>query len=310
MPDDRDALRIAPVTAPRAAEAFELVLRDLAEDDRREQVRTFLSGGVPCDGLLAAWRGERLVGAIFSQIQPGKIAMLWPPRLAPASRTRPRTGFWRRPIGGWRRRAFRWSRCCSRRSARRTTRCCSRRATVRWRSLLYLVCGESEFPPQRPAPSWPRRPLEFEPYTEANHDRLARLIEATYEGTLDCPRLNDVRRTDDILEGYRQTGAFDPERWLIVRHQGQDVGCLIVTDHPEHGSCELVYMGVAAAWRGHGWGKEIARFAQWLTARAGRPRLVLAVDAANAPAIDMYESVGFHAWDRRTVYAKVFGSRS
>ena len=87
------------------------------------------------------------------------------------------------------------------------------------------------------------------------------------------------------------------------------MGCLIVTDHPEHGSCELVYMGVAAPWRGHGWGKDIARFAQWLTASTPRPRLVLAVDAANAPAIAMYESVGFHAWDRRTVYGKVFGSR-
>ena len=207
MPDDRDALEIGSRPGAGAAEAFELILRDLAEADRREQVRTFLSGDVSLEGLLGARRGERLVGAIFSQIQPGKIAMVWPPRLAsgePDDDGGPAPGGDRPAAGGVRRR--RWPRCCSRRSARRTTQCCSRQATVRWRNLLYLVCGEDEFPAGRPG-----GPLEFEPYTEANHHRLVRLIEATYEETLDCPQLNDVRPTEDVLEGYRQTGEFDPE---------------------------------------------------------------------------------------------------
>jgi hypothetical protein len=47
------------------------------------------------------------------------------------------------------------------------------------------------------------------------------------------------------------------------------------------------------------------RYGQWLTGQAGRPRLVVAVDATNRPALDMYASEGFHAWDRRWVYVKV-----
>ena len=43
----------------------------------------------------------------------------------------------------------------------------------------------------------------------------------------------------------------------------------------------------------------------FLTALADRPKLVVAVDAANDPAIAVYTSVGFHAWDRRTVYVKL-----
>jgi RimJ/RimL family protein N-acetyltransferase len=304
MPSDRDALEIGPVPAPRAAEAFELILRDLAEPDRREQVRTFLSGSVSWEGLLAARRGERLVGAIFSQIQPGRIAIVWPPRLAPGEPDETADRLLEAADRGLAAAGVSMAQVLLETVSEADDTVLFAEGYRPLAKLLYLVCGEDEFPASRPG-----GPLEFEPYTESDRDRLARLIEATYEATLDCPQLNDVRCMDDILEGYRQTGAFDPERWLIVRHQDRDVGCLIVTDHPEHGSCELVYMGIAAGWRGHGWGKEIARFAQWLTARVRRPRLVLAVDAANAPAITMYESVGFHAWDRRTVYGKLFDSR-
>ena len=69
---------------------------------------------------------------------------------------------------------------------------------------------------------------------------------------------------------------------------------------------ELVYMGVIPAHRGRHWGADIARHAQSVALAAGRHRLVLAVDASNGPAINMYASVGFRAWDRRRVYYHVF----
>jgi len=137
---------------------------------------------------------------------------------------------------------------------------------------------------------------------------LAHIVEATYEQSLDCPAMDGLRSIEDILDGYRATGRFDPSRWLIVEHEGRDVGCLLLTDHPMHENWELVYMGVVARDRGHGWGVEIARHAQWLTRQAGRPRLVLAVDAANGPGIEMYSAAGFQAWDRRAVYLRTFGN--
>jgi len=148
--------------------------------------------------------------------------------------------------------------------------------------------------------------LQFEPCAGPSDSRLAGIVEATYEGTLDCPLLNGVRQIGDVLEGYRAGGVFHPNLWLIASHAGRDVGCLILSDHPRHGNLELVYMGVLPAWRGRGWGGQLARKAQWLARRLGRPRLVLAVDAANQPAVDAYIAVGFQAWDRRRAMVRLF----
>jgi ribosomal protein S18 acetylase RimI-like enzyme len=121
--------------------------------------------------------------------------------------------------------------------------------------------------------------------------------------------VNGIRRIDDVLQGYRATGHFDPERWLMVRHQGEPIGCLILTAYPEHSTWELIYMGILPAARGRGWGVEIVRHALWLARRAAPKRLVLAVDAANEPALRMYAAAGFQAWDRRSVFVRILDEK-
>ena len=79
----------------------------------------------------------------------------------------------------------------------------------------------------------------------AHRERLKKLIDATYQNSLDCPKLNDVRDMEAVLEGYQSSGVFWPELWSIVQFDGQDVGCLLLADHPEYDNVELVYMGVA-----------------------------------------------------------------
>ncbi len=90
-----------------------------------------------------------------------------------------------------------------------------------------------------------------------------------------------------------------------MRHSQRDIGCLLLADHPESNQWELVYMGLVPEARGRGWGAKIARHAQWEAQRAGRERLVLAVDAANRPAVAMYQQAGLFAWDRRVVLLRV-----
>jgi mycothiol synthase len=65
-----------------------------------------------------------------------------------------------------------------------------------------------------------------------------------------------------------------------------------------------MYMGVAPEMRGRGLGAQITQFAAWLGSLAGIERIVLAVDAANTPAVQMYRTTGFEMWDRRTVYVR------
>ena len=300
-----DVPLIGPVPPEQRADVLSLVFGDLLAEDRAERVEALLARArddtVPMDGLLMARRGERLVGGVFSEIQVGRTAVVWPPRLVPGEPAT--TG--ERLLAATSKLLVAKRICVAHTlleaGVQQDGPLLRAAGFELLAELLYLVSPQERFPPSRPSSS-----LEFEVYSAAKHDRMARVVEATYAGTLDCPRLNGVREIGDILAGYRATGVFSPSRWLLVRHQGEDVGCLLLADHPEHENWELVYMGLVPSARGNDWGKEITQYAQWLTREAGRPRLVLAVDAANAPATRMYSLLGFQAWDRRSVYLKVF----
>ena len=115
-----------------------------------------------------------------------------------------------------------------------------------------------------------------------------------------------MRKTEDVLAGYRSAGGFDPGWWLIARHADCDVGCLLLADQPGQDRMELLYMGLAAGARGHGLGDSLPVMPSGLPGELGRTRLVLAVDAANTPAIRTYEAVGFETWQRRRMYAREF----
>jgi ribosomal protein S18 acetylase RimI-like enzyme len=117
-----------------------------------------------------------------------------------------------------------------------------------------------------------------------------------------------VRSVADVLAGYREQGVYRPEHWYLVAEEGYNLGVLLLAEHPSVGNWELVYMGVVPAARGRGLGEIIARFAIEAARRGEAQRLVLAVDAANAPAMAMYRRAGFLEWDRRTVYARVAGA--
>jgi ribosomal protein S18 acetylase RimI-like enzyme len=147
--------------------------------------------------------------------------------------------------------------------------------------------------------------LDFVSFAGDYPQRLAELLEQTYVGTLDCPGLDGVRSMPDVLDGYRAQGRHAPSDWYFVREKGDDVGALILADHPGYGNCEVVYMGVIPQARGRGFGEQMMRFALEVAAQRGAERLVLAVDAGNTPALAAYRRVGFLQWDRRIVYARL-----
>ena len=63
-------------------------------------------------------------------------------------------------------------------------------------------------------------------------------------------------------------------------------------------------MGLVPEVRGRGWGRQITRYAQWLGRGARIERILVAVDAANEPAVAAYRSTGFELWERRSVYLR------
>jgi len=324
-------LEIRPVASVQHVAALDLLFRDHAPEERREQADELLAdlraGGVSGEGLLGAHHGGRLVGVVFAQVQPGRTAAVWPPRVADGEPDATAD----RLLGAatdWL--SARQDVCLAQvlmpLGARDDAARLRAHRFVHLADLLYLVSLEIEFPAADPAAKkgpglfCAKHPagrsgkinqvpfsLRFEPCANPSDSRLAGIVQASYEGTLDCPLLNEVRQIGDVLEGYRAGGVFHPNLWLIASHAGRDVGCLILSDHPRHGNLELVYMGVLPAWRGRGWGGQLARKAQWIARRLGRPRLVLAVDAANQPAVAAYIAAGFQAWDRRRAMVRLFG---
>jgi GNAT superfamily N-acetyltransferase len=160
-------------------------------------------------------------------------------------------------------------------------------------ALDFLVWTSESDPPATPATGWTARAAAW------NSPELSDLIDRSYRATQDCPLLNGIITAEEAIAGYRSAGDFRPDWWEIWQHGDEPLGALILADHPADDQVELVYMGLAPEGRGLGGGLEMVRHAQKTTRRAGRARLVLAVDAANERAQDVYLSGGFHRWDRR-----------
>lgn len=249
------------------------------------------------DGLFVARVCDEIRGAVWVQVAPGRTAVVWPPAVAdpvspPLMRFAARFLDERRIVlaqilmhpdspldleshaaGG-----FDWL-----------------------VDLAYLALEREFFPS-----SIPHGDLAFVPAACEFPDRLAKVLLATYEETLDCPQLNGLRESADILAGYAAQGEFSPDHWFLVeRPQGRDVGVLLLTAHGAGEIWELTYMGVLPELRGQGLGRQIVQFAASAAASGGAERLVLAVDDANGPGLAMYRAAGFVQWDRRAVFARI-----
>jgi mycothiol synthase len=255
--------------------------------------------------LLAARLNDRLVAAQLGQMLPGQVAVVWPPqfteridvdRVRLADQLFDRLS-WELAAGG--------AQLAQGLVAGEDPDTCALFATGGYRraaDLLYLAAEQKDFPDEPVALAF-----EIEPFTLDQAPRLADLIERTYVGTLDCPQIDGLRKTADVIAGYRSVGQFRPELWRFVRHEGADVGCLLVNLHPDVRHAEIVYLALVTEARGRGWGKLLARQAQWLARQANCERVVLAVDAANAPAIRLYDLARFAVFDRRSVWIKSLG---
>lgn len=252
-------------------------------------------------GLLVAKHADELQGVVWVQIAPGRTAVIWPPAVGAAASA----DLMRAAAEFLDERQVVMAQIHLSPDAPQDSEAFAAGGFHRLVELAYLTLERESFPATSPGGE-----LRFVPAASDDPQRLGRLLLETYQGTLDCPQLNGLREPSDVLAGYAAQGEFSADRWFFVRHQGQDVGVLILTTHAAGETWELVYMGVVPAARGRGWGGEIVRFALAQAARAGAERIVLAVDEANAPGLAMYRAAGFILCDRRSVFARLKGSAS
>ena len=310
-PPDTNLLSIRLATNAELPAAIDLVFHRSAVTQRDRQIAAALEEiertGPESQIVLVAQRNGTLVAAIWVQIQPGAIASLWPPGLvdgessataqtlivlAAAKANSAGAQFLQSLLETDADAPAQWLRQCG-------FQHCT--------DLLYLVSLRIAFP-ETPAAGQ----LHFEPCCNLpdRMQRLAAVVQRTYVNTQDCAFVQGLRSIDDVLAGYKAVGVYDPSRWFLVCAMDQnspgrrDLGCLLLTEHPAEKNWELIYFGVVPEARGSGQGLEVVRHAQWLTGQSSAERLVLAVDAANSPAIAVYAAAGFEAWDRRSVFLR------
>lgn len=135
--------------------------------------------------------------------------------------------------------------------------------------------------------------LQFASYASVPPELFAATLNRTYEGTLDCPEMNDERTIDDVVAGHKAQGAFHPDMWWLAYHGADPIGVIMLSQMPNGWMWELAYLGITAEWRGRGFGRSMAVHAMQTLRERGAFRLVLAVDERNTPALRLYESLGF-----------------
>ena len=298
-------VRRVPIDAAEAAEALAIAIQAWPTSERAGQLaaiaQLFADGRADDFVLVVAHSESQPCGAVLAQILVGRAAVVWPPQLMswrPATAASELLDEVHQQLAD-----------ADIHLAQALLQYATDDAAQTFRSagyehagdLLYMSAEAESFPSEQP-----RLEFHLESSSPANHARLIRLLDATYRGSLDCPLVDGLRDTADVLAGYRAVGQFRPELWLLAHGDGRDVACLLLADHPTQDQFEIVYVGVVPECRGRGWGLALTRHAQWLARQAGKSRVVLAVDAANAPAIAAYGAAGFVAWDRRSILVRSF----
>lgn len=128
---------------------------------------------------------------------------------------------------------------------------------------------------------------------------LAAALKQSYEDTLDCPELCGMRDVEDVIESHKATGEWRADLWWLIEEHAVVRGCMLLNHSPDQSAVELVYLGVAPALRGRGLGRALLKQAIPPTARTGAAHLNCAVDRRNAPALRVYESLGFREFSAR-----------
>lgn len=291
-------------------QALELCLRPLAPELRGPLLDAVANAGThplgTLDALLVAVEGDIVVAAAWAQPSPGKAAALWAPE--------------------WDRKRPKDAQVAETALVAAAAEACDA-AGVAMTQTLFEVSDDARIASVLQAGYYKIATLQylgrsihgadrkvtqddvltFEPYSPREHGRFKRLLTATYIDSLDCPGLEAYRDLDDVLAGYRATGIYDPRHWLLASCEGEDMGVVLIAEHPGADQAELIYMGLAPEARGRGYGMRLVRQAIAEAAVIGVDQLMVAVDDGNIPARRVYERAGFAAWAKRYVYVRPRG---
>jgi ribosomal protein S18 acetylase RimI-like enzyme len=304
-------MRSAPTPEParidELADAFRLIFRHLSPEERDARVRNALHlierRELDPRGVFVVRGPGGLAGTLACSPVPGAGGILWPPAVAGEHPGEAEDALVRHACAWLRGQGARLAQALLAPADEALAAPLVRNGVAHVTNLWYLRHDLVLDASLLGAP--PR--LDFEAYHPESAAAFQDTLRRTYEQSLDCPEVNGARTMDEVIEGHRAQGLFDPDRWWLARAGGRPVGVLIVTELPESSDWEVAYMGVVPEARRQGAGRELLLWALCEARAAGAPRLTLSVDARNLPAWELYRRVGFEPFDRRAVYLVVWG---
>lgn len=252
-------------------------------------------------GLHVAERGGIVRGAIWGTPVPGRQMSVWPPSLASGETETTRTDLLR-SLDGHIEKSDAHVAFTTIRSGQYAERKAVSSNDYRYiADIAYMACCLMEARAQASESE-----LNFQRYNPTDAGRMKDVLHRCSEQSLDCPALRGVRQVDDILEGHFNKENYRPSHWKFVRHEGQDVGCLLLSQHQHQAVFDVVYLGLVPEVRRRGWGVRMIRHAQDVARLEGAQRLMLTCDVNNPPALNTYRRTGFHEIDRWSTFLKVF----
>lgn len=143
--------------------------------------------------------------------------------------------------------------------------------------------------------------LSIDRYNDHRHDDLVAVLTQAFEDSSDFPSLSGTQSPEQAIDQFERIGDSGRENWYLASRDGTPVGCLLAAEHRRDRLCELVFVGLAAAFRGKGLGAELVLKAKTLACEMGCKRIFLGVDASNLAAMKTYLATGFNEIQRRTV---------
>jgi mycothiol synthase len=287
------------------AAALRLIFRHLPAAEREQRCANALHllqrGELNAEGLFVLRGAIGLRGALVCLPVPGRSALVWPPGAEDDRREETEDALLRHAAAWLRRRGVKLAQTLLAPEEEHLAAPLLRNGFAVITRLWYLR-HDLNLPLH--CLNAPVR-LDHQPFNECDaifRQTLAR----TYEGTQDCPEINGVRSIEDILEGHRAQGVFDPERWWLAHLADLPVGVVLMMESADSGDWEVAYLGVVPEARRRGFGREMMLHALCAARAAGAPAVTLSVDARNQPAWKLYRELGFEPFDQRLVYLAIW----
>ena len=265
-----------------------------------EALRSVERGSLNLDCLLLAEENDKPVGVTLGMHQSDGVTLVWPPVLTcqALDATAVEEGLMLRLCDEIDRAGSKFAQALLDPDDVTETELLKRHAFEHLADMFFVARTLSENDLELPAN---QGEFDHELFTEQNADRFASVIERTYQGSLDCLFLDGFRNGTDALVSHRLSGQFDPGGWRLYRVDSQDVGVLLMNEHPDQDAIELVYFGIVPEFRGRGLGRQILADGVQAAALTGRVAMFLAVDCGNSYANVLYGELGFAELARRRV---------